>query len=227
MSVAMTAGMNLTAGLAAALALVALPHVAAAQPSAEPAPAVVAAPAPERNWGIGLHLGGMGVHPKDDDREEAVTEMGGGGVQLRYRLAPRWELELDLSGYGEERHHDDGDGLRRRMGVVMLGAMFHINPHSDWKWSVLAGLGGAHDVLETENAAGDRKRVAEFSNGVFRLGVGLEHRWERFGLSAQLYGLAMKRDDDELDGPDYVDQDAPLAREQSGGMLQISGNYYF
>lgn len=220
--------MHLTAGLAAVLTIAALPRPAAAQPSAAE-PAVVTAPAPERNWGIGLHLGGLGVHPKQDDREEAHTALGGGGVQVRYRLAPRWELELDLSGYGEDRSENDGDrdGLHRRMGMVMLGAMFHINPHSDWKWSLMAGLGGAHDTLEASSAAGERKRVAEFSNGVFRLGVGLEKRWERFGLAAQLYGLAMKRDDDELDGPDHVGRDVPIAREQSGGLFQIVGNYYF
>lgn len=215
----------MTAGLAAVLTLAALPRIAAAQPSA--AEPVVAAPAPERNWGIGLHLGGMGVHPENDDSEEAHTALGGGGVQVRYRLAPRWELELDLSGYGEDRRENDGDGLHRKIGVVMLGAMFHINPGSDWKWSVLAGVGGAHDTLEASSKAGERRRVAEFSNGVFRLGVGLEKRWERFGLAAQIYGIAMKRDDDELDGPDYMDQDTPIARKQSGGLFQIVGNYYF
>lgn len=218
--------MNLRAGLAAVLSLVALPRLAAAQPSAAE-PVAVQAPAPERNWGIGLHLGGMGVHPKDDDSEEAHTGMGGGGVQLRYRLHRRWDLELDLSGYGEDRRDDDGDGLERKIGMVMLGAMFHINPDSDWKWSVLAGVGGAHDTLEAENRLGERKVVAEFSNGVFRLGVGLEKRWERFGLAAQLYGIGMKRDDGELDGPAYLDQDTPIAREQSGGLFQIVGNYYF
>ncbi len=218
--------MNVTAGLAAVFTIAALPRLAAAQPSAAE-PVVIAAPAPERNWGIGLHLGGMGVHPEDDDREEAHTELGGGGVQVRYRLAPRWELELDLSGYGENRRENDGDGLRRSVGMVVLGAMFHINPHSDWKWSVLAGIGGAHDVLEAENKAGERRRVAEFSNGLFRLGIGLEKRWERFGLAAQLYGLAMERNEDELDGPDYAGEDAPIARKQSGGLFQIVGNYYF
>jgi hypothetical protein len=219
--------MNVIAGLAAALVTaVALPRVAAAQPSATE-PVVVAAPAPERNWGIGLHLGGMGVHPEGDDREEAHTGLGGGGVQLRYRLAPRWELDLDVSGYAEDRRDDDGDGLRRTMGMVVLGAMFHINPRSDWKWSVLAGIGGAHDTLEVETKAGERQRVAEFSNGLFRLGVGLEKRWERFGLAAQIYGLAMERDDDELDGPAYMDQDTPIARKQSGALFQIAGNYYF
>ena len=214
--------------LSVATGLLVLPRLAAAQPSAtEPQPAVVAAPAPERNWGIGLHLGGMGIHPKDDDREEAVTNLGGGGLQVRYALARRWDLELDLSGYGEDRHENDGDGLHRRMGMVMLGAMFHINPDSDWKWSILAGIGGAHDQLEASSKAGERRTVAEFSNGVFRLGVGLEKRWERFGLAGQIFGLGMERDDEELDGPDYMDQDTPIARKQAGGMAQIVGNYYF
>src|SRR5689334_2843950 len=100
--------------LSVASGLIALPRLAAAQPStAEPEPAVVAAPAPERNWGIGLHLGGMGIHPKGDESEDAVTNLGGGGVQVRYRLARRWDLELDLSGYGEDRHENNGDGLHR------------------------------------------------------------------------------------------------------------------
>lgn len=225
MAVAITRRMDLRhAGVAAALALVALPRLAAAQPSTAE-PVVVAAPAPERNWGIGVHLGGLGVHPEEN--EEAQTEMGGGGVQLRYRLAPRWELELDASGYGENRREDDGDGLRRTTSMVVLGAMFHINPHSDWKWSVLAGLGGARDHLEATNKTGERRTAAEFSNGLFRLGVGLEKRWDRIGLAAQLYGIGMKRDDGGLDGPEFMDEDSPIARKQSGGLFQIAASYYF
>jgi hypothetical protein len=92
---------------------------------------------------------------------------------------------------------------------------------------VLAGLGGAHDHLETETKTGERRTAAEFSNGLFRLGIGLEKRWDRIGLAAQLYGIAMKRNDDELDGPDFIEQDTPIARKQSGGLFQIAASYYF
>jgi hypothetical protein len=216
------------AGFAATLAILALPRLAAAQPSATQ-PVVEAAPAAERNWGIGVHLGGLGLHPEDDDSEEATTGMGGGGVQVRYRLHRRWDLELDLSGFGEHHHGDepDADGLRRSTGMVVLGAMFHINPGSDWEWSVLAGLGGAHDTLEARDKTGELRTVAEFSNGLFRLGIGLEKRWERIGLAAQIYGVGMERNDDELDGPAYMDQDTPLARKQTGGLFQLAASYYF
>jgi hypothetical protein len=205
-----------------------------AQPGAPPPPpppphagppVVVHQAAPSMaRWGIGLHLGGLGVTSERDRDDERETEMGVVGFQLRYRLHRRWELEADLSYM--EGELPGLESTRRSTGALILGAMFHINPDSRWLWSVMAGIGVAHDRIWFEKD-GDRYTQAEFAEGVARLGVGLERRFGNFGIAAQLYAIGMARNDEELDGPAYEGQDGPVPEESSGGLFQIVGNYYF
>ena len=220
--------------------LIGAPGPAAAQPGAPPPPppayaapppavvpvVIVAAPPRVRRWGIGLHLGGMGVESDADqgDAEAQKTDLGLVGVQLRFRLHRRWELELDLSHM--EGELDGPGGLTRSSGAVILGGMFHINPDDRWLWSVLMGIGGARDRVWYEKE-GDRVTQAEFAEGLFRLGVGLERRFDRWGLAAQLYGVGLERDEEELDGPAYIGRDGPVPEHSSGGLFQIVANYYF
>jgi hypothetical protein len=216
-----------------ALALLVGAAAAHAQPGAPPPPppphagppAVVYQAAPSiPRWGIGLHLGGLGVTSERDRDDANETEMGVVGLQLRYRLHRRWELELDLSYMeGELPGLED---VRRSTGALILGGMFHINPDSRWLWSVMAGIGAARDRIWYEKD-GDRHTQAEFAEGVARLGVGLERRVGNWGLAAQLYAIGMSRDEEELDGPAYEGQDGPVPERSSGGLFQIVGNYYF
>jgi hypothetical protein len=174
-------------------------------------------------WSIGVHLGGLGVvsarHPDEDE-----TEMGLVGVQLRYRLHRRWELELDVSAMGGELS-GPGD-TRRASGAVILGGMFHINPDSQWLCSVLVGVGALRDVIWYEKD-GDHEIQAEFVEGLGRIGFGVERRFDRLGIAAQLYGIGMVRDEEELDGPDYIGRDGPVPEESSGGLFQLVASYYF
>ena len=187
-------------GLSIALASPALAQPGAPPPTFAPAPVylapapvapvpvvIVAPPEPPR-WGIGLHLGGMGV-----------------------------ESEAELEGPG---------GLTRSSGAIVLGGMFHINPDSRWLWSVLAGVGGTRDRIWFEKD-GERETQAEFASGLFRVGVGVERRFDSVGIAAQLYGVGLERNDEELDGPAYVGREGPVPERSSGGLFQIVGNYYF
>ncbi|HLU66643.1 MAG TPA: hypothetical protein VKZ63_10225, partial [Kofleriaceae bacterium] len=203
----------------AALALPAGP--AAAQPSVAPAEPVVTARAePERRLGVGLHLGGMGLSP-DEDRARK-TELGGGGLHVRYRIHRRWDLQLELSHFQGEV---PGAMLHRHSSAVALGAMFHFNPGSDWLWSGLVGLGGTRDDL---TAGKDREEpVARLAGGLFRVGVGLERRFDRIGVAAQLYAVGHQRNDEELDGPTFAGGDGPVPARSSGGLFQLAASYYF
>ncbi len=210
------------AGDAAAQAPGAPPHYA---PPPGPPSTVVQQAAPAfRRWGIGAHLGGLGVISARDEDAENETEMGLVGVQLRYRLHRRWELELDVSAMGGELA---GPGDRRRTtGAVILGGMFHINPDSRWLCSVLLGVGAARDLVWYEKD-GDHVTEAEFIEGLGRIGFGLERRFDRWGIAAQLYAIGMARDEEELDGPDYIGRDGPVPEESSGALFQMVANYYF
>lgn len=226
-------------GLASLAAAPALAQPGAPPPTLTPAPAyivtpvpvapvpvvIVVAPEPPR-WGIGLHLGGMGVKSEADldDDDAQKTDLGVIGVQLRFRLHRRWELELDLSHM--EGELEGPGGLTRSSGAVVLGGMFHINPDSRWLWSILAGVGGTRDRVWFEKD-GDRETQAELAGGLFRIGVGVERRFDSLGIAAQLYGVGLERNDEELDGPAYVGRDGPVPERSSGGLFQIVGNYYF
>jgi hypothetical protein len=196
------------------------------EPPPGPPAAVVqqAAPAFWR-WSIGVHLGGLGVVSARDQDAEKETEMGLVGVQLRYRLHRRWELELDVSAMGGELP-GPGD-TRRASGAVILGGMFHINPDSPWLCSVLFGVGAVRDVIWYEKADGDFETQAEFVEGLGRIGFGVERRFDRLGVAAQLYGIGMARDEEELDGPDYIGRDGPVPEESSGALFQLVASYYF
>lgn len=200
-----------------------------AQP-ADAQPEVAASARAERNWGIGVHLGGLGLEPRNADGDELTEgtsdkiELGAAGIQLRYKLHRRWELELAATHMAGEL----GDtGAERSSGSLILGVMFHINPDADWQWSGLLGIGGAHDEISVEKN-GERVTTAEFSEGLVRLGIGLERRFDRWGIAAQLYGIGLRRNDDELDGPAYEGRDGgPVPARSSGGELLLLGNYYF
>ncbi len=175
-------------------------------------------------WSIGVHLGGLGVVSTRDPDAGDETEMGLVGVQLRYRLHRRWELELDVSAMGGELS-GPGD-TRRASGAVILGGMFHINPDSPWLCSVLFGVGAVRDVIWYEKD-GEFETQAEFVEGLGRIGFGVERRFDRLGVAAQLYGIGMVRDEEELDGPDYIGRDGPVPEESSGGLFQLVASYYF
>jgi len=198
-------------------------------PYGPPPPVVVVARPPPSfpRWGIGVHLGGLGVtseRDRDDGGDADKTDLGLVGLQLRFRLHRRWELELDVSAMGGELS-GPGD-TRRTTGAVILGGMFHINPDSRWLWSVLLGVGGARDRIWYEKN-GDRVTQAEFAEGLVRLGIGLERRFGSWGLAAQLYGVGLARDEDQLDGPEFVGRDGPVPEKSSGGLFQLVASYYF
>ena len=200
------------------------PH--AAPPMTAQVPVVIQAPPRMLRWGLGVHFGGMGVSPEQDGEvdEANKVDMGLVGAQLRFRLHRRWELELDFS-YMEGALPGAGE-TRRSTGAVILGGMFHINPDSRWLWSVLLGVGGTRDQVWYEKQ-GERVTQADFSGGLARIGVGLERRFARWGVAAQLFGVGLERNDEELDGPAYVDRDGPVPQHSSGGLFQLVGNYYF
>lgn len=218
---------SLSSSLAALTTLLAAAAPALAQ-SAQPE---VAAPAArDQRWGIGVHLGGVGLEPRNQDGDELVEgeadtiEMGAAGLQLRFKLHRRWELELAATHMAGEV----GDtGAERHSGSLTLGVLFHINPDDNWIWSGLFGIGGTHDEIMVDKA-GESVTTHEFNEGHVRLGIGLERRFDRFGIAAQLFGIGFERDDEKLDGPAYEGRDGgPVPARSSGGQFLLLGNYYF
>jgi hypothetical protein len=186
--------------------------------------AVVAAPELPR-WGIGLHAASMSLAPESD--QEAQTEFGGGGFHVRYRVRPKWQLELS-SAHFTERLEDGSDG-DRHLSSVTLAALYHFNPYARWDWYVLAGIGGTGDA--SEDITDEQREASQM--GHFALGAGIERRFRRFGISAELRVIGMAPpEDDEDDAPGVPTAPAmtlPAAGEEpmSGGQFSIAATYYF
>jgi hypothetical protein len=194
-------------------------------PSAAPvvAPAVVvvapaARPALPR-WTVGLHFGGVGLHPEDD--ADAHTDFGGGGLTIGYRLAQRWVLAATIEGGTEQLENgEEGD---RHLSLFTIEAQFHPRPYAKWDWYVAAGVGGgAISTGEGDDA------VVETEGGVFTLGAGIERHIGRWGIGAELrmIGMAVEEPDDSTARMTVPDEDEEQ-EHLSGGALSIFGAYHF
>jgi hypothetical protein len=183
----------------------------------------LAIPTASADWvrgrlGAGVHLASTSL--ADGSGDEA-TDFGGGGLQIRYRLAPKWELELSLGGATAETPE-----LDRELGVGTLGVLYHFNPSSRWVWSALGGFGGAGETVAIKSG-GEVVTERELENGLLYLGGGIERRFGRISVAAELRLVAMSRDEDAADGPEFAGKDSPVPREMSGGQLRVMGTFYF
>jgi hypothetical protein len=218
---------TLLASLAAVPLLSAAPALAdEGPPSAAPVvvPTVVVVAPPARpalpKWNVGLRLGGIGLHPEDN--EDAHTDFSGGGLSIGYRLAPRWVLAATIEGGTEQL--DNGEEGDRHLSLFTLEAQFHPRPYAKWDWYVAAGIGGgAVTVGEGDDA------VAETEGGVFTLGGGIERHIGRWGIGAELRMIGMAVEDEADDAtarmtvPDEDDEQEHL----TGGAFSLFGAYHF
>ncbi|MCB9561585.1 MAG: hypothetical protein H6709_09485 [Kofleriaceae bacterium] len=191
--------------------------------AAAPVEAPAAAGWDGTRWGVSLRLGSLTLHP--DASPDATTDYGGGGVQVRYRLGARWELEVTSDGYSQPEDQDRSQVL----SLATLGARFHLTPYRRWDWYLLAGVGGAREVSR------DMAPADAPAQGVVALGGGVERRFGHFGISAELRAVGVA-------APDGGDVAAPVAGTMrapgggaaaapadgtSGGGFTIAATYHF
>ena len=218
------------------------PGEVAVDPSyAHPPPAVVVAsphqvsPLAQR-WAIGLSVGGMGIHPEGDDHDGDESSFRIAELALRFRASRRIDLELSLGGGREVVEGADGseDG-DLAMGSVTFAARYRFRPEHRWNWWLLAGLGGT--IVAPHVSTEDERDAATRPHGTF--GIGVEHRWRRFAIQAELRGVAMgpsngsddyapaPPDDRPLPSPALTAGQATRAEELGGGVFTLGGSYYF
>lgn len=221
------AGLAFTTADASAQAEGGPPGACACEAPIAPVTPAVAAPARLPKWGIGLRATSMGLAPESDP--EAQTQYGGGGLQIRYRIRPRWQLELAVEHFTEKL--ENGEDGTRHLDSVVLSASYHFRPYARWDWYVLAGLGGTSDGAPDIS---DEEREAS-RMGQVHVGAGVERRFRRFAIGAELRGVGMSPPDeaeaeaDPAGAPTAPAMTLPGARleELSGGQLTIAGTYYF
>ncbi len=179
-------------------------------------------------WGIGLRATSLALHPDGDP--DARSEYAGGGLQLRWRLSARWELEGLVEGLREQL----GDGVEgdRQLNAVTLAARYHLRPYSRWDWYLLAGLGAT-----TETTVDGPSPAVLGESGHVHLGAGVERRFGHFGIAAELRMVGM--------GPTEATDDAPAepmrgaavppdamsgadaGEGRGGGQLTLAATYHF
>lgn len=191
--------------------------------------AVVEAPPSLPKWGIGLYMTSLTLAPESNP--DAETEYSGGGLLVRYRLAPRWQLELAFDHVTERL--ENGEMGTRQLQSATLAAQYHFRPYNRWDWYALVGIGG---TANGDPEISDQEREAS-SVGHFHLGVGLERRFRHLAIGAELRAVGMAPHED-ADGRGGTTTDVTPtgmtvptqeinAESTSGGQLTIAATYYF
>jgi hypothetical protein len=199
-----------------------------------PQPAAVVQPARpsvmDNRWSVGLALGHLGLAP--DSSPDAKSEFGIGQLSLRYRATLHLELEVALGG-GREQLQDGTQGdLEIKTG--MLALRYRFSPEHEWNWWLMGGLGG----LQAAPHGSTDQMFQDSERPMGQLGVGLEHRWTRFALHAELAAVSIgppKANEQPVYGtgaPGTTTQPpAPTGAMStdnlSGGQLTIGASYYF
>jgi hypothetical protein len=197
-----------------------------AQPPTEPAPVLVVQPMREiepmaDRFAVNVNVGGFSIAPEDAP-EGSESEFSVAELQLRFRATRRLEILLAFAGGRQQLDNDEQGELA--MDQVTLGLRFNFRPEHHWNWYLMAGFGSTliapHDTPEEYRE--DMRR----GHGIF--GIGLEHRWQRFALSAELRGVAVAEDEDMVvfdnprDSANLMD-----GRELGGGQFTLGGSFYF
>lgn len=208
----------------------------APDPSAQPAPAPAPAPGMAHRWSIGVSIGGLGVLPAGAP-EGSEARFRVGELALRYRASRRLELELAASG-GREVLDDDTEG-ELATGTVTVALRYRLRPEHRWNGFLMAGLGGT--VIAPHDSTAAEREGATRPLGM--LGVGVERRFRRLALQAELRMVGYGQREDA--GGDVIVDDGPVppptmpvprlpgaaapthAEELRGGMLTLGASFYF
>ena len=202
-----------------------------AQPPSQVQPVVVAAPVHQvepmaDRFAVNVNLGGFSVAPEDAP-EGSETKFSLAELQLRFRATRRLEILLAFAG-GRQQLDDDTEG-DLAMDQVTLGLRFNFRPYHHWNWYLMGGFGST--LIAPKDTPEEMRDDLRRGHAVF--GIGLEHRWQHFALSAELRGIAVEERDDVYATQPVVDgtrgEPANLmdGRELGGGQFTIGGSYYF
>ncbi len=185
----------------------------------QPAPVVaVAAPVfvmPQRQLGLGLHLGAAAVSENEDP-------MGGFGAHIRYRLNPRFAVEgtLDLyNGMGTE-------GLPRSEVPLTVNGLWYMNPQNRLQLYFLAGVGvAAAHIGEKDYSSGAEVDTA-FAG--MQAGIGGELRLgQHLALSADVRGFLRGRLDDNYHPEEAACREDGCTPYEGGATFNAAATLYF
>ncbi len=177
-------------------------------------------------WAVGLSVGGMSLeqHGANQPSKFNIAELG-----LRFRMTLHLELEASLAGGGEKQ--DGGD----QVSGFALTARYRFAPERRWNWWL---LGGAGVIGVVPTGATDQEK-SDATREELHAGIGLERRFHRFALQAELRAIATGPSKGESDGTTTVmptagrspmttpPTDSTTPTGMAGGQLTIGASFYF
>jgi hypothetical protein len=184
-----------------------------------------------RRFSVGLGIGHMSLAPHN--APDMNTDFGLGEIAIRYLLGRHLELELQLAGGDEQR--DNNEPATQSVFEGVLGARWRFSPQARWNWWLMAGMGSL--TVSPKDSTSDQRKALEQST--LQFGIGLERRWTRFAIQAELRAVGVKANDDTSvqsdikPPPPEMGTTYPYAPETSGavgrkgGMFGVTANYYF
>jgi len=196
-----------------------------------PLPPPAPPPPPLRRFSVGLGIGNTSLAPHS--APENKHDFAVGQLALRYLAGRHLEIELAFTG-GTETLEDGSEGYTE-LSQAVLALRWRFSPQRRWNWWLMAGMG---TLAVTRIDATDDERSAA-NQSTLQFGVGLERRWSRFALQAELraVGVAKNQSMDEVTATPYptntmnptpppyigpVDDGG-----KKGGQFALTANYYF
>lgn len=152
------------------------------------------------------------------DKSDDTVGFSGVSFALRYRATPHLELEGEFGGGRESSRNgvdEDMDESELAMGFGTLSARYRFNPWDKWNWWLLAGVGAT--TIAPHNASDEQ--ISDAYRAHFAYGVGMEYRFTRFAIQAELRGYVLGQTDQEMTN----DVDPEL----TAGSFSLGGNFYF
>lgn len=188
------------------------------------APEVAPAPPPPpprvRRWSVGVGLGQTALAPHSAPDSETEFAVG----QLAVRVLATRHLEVELAFTGGSEQLEDGSDGSLELSQAVLALRWRFNPQRRWNWWLMAGMG---TLAVTHEGASDEARDAAHQS-TLQFGVGLERRWRRFALQAELRAVGVAPNEEAME---YTPRPGSMATPDVGGkkgaQFALTANYYF
>ena len=137
----------------------------------------------ENRWAVGVSVGSVSLAQRNTGNDQTQFDIG--QLSIRYRATLHLEVELALGG-GSEQLQDGSQG-DHQVNMAAFNLRYRFRPQAKWNWWLMGGLGG---LSVTEQGATDQDRQ-NAQRPFMDVGIGIERRFRRFALHAELSALSI------------------------------------
>jgi hypothetical protein len=181
-------------------------------------------------FSLGLRFTAMGINQEVFGENQNLM---GGGLQLRFRNRGHWGAEL---GFDILHANIGNDAFVRTSYPISAGAMIYIfrnRPENHFNIYGLVGLGLMPDnitLYKGSRAPGREERSQRFLEYMGQAGGGVELRFRRLALSADIRAIGLLLDGSGPAGSYYTDRDVdtgPVPMNSVGYKANVGAHLWF